>query len=387
MSLSGPHAAGNASFIDVHGARLDVSDYEAGRQLYFKRGWTDGQPILLPTRGELEERLNGLGWSDEEAIGDGVTPYPSVSLGEVVIHAIMAGCEARDLPVLRAALEAMLAPDFRPDGLIRAEPLWPYFVVNGPIVTDLRLNYDQYMMGPAGKANSTIARAISLVAWNILNVRPKAAQHSAFGCPWRSESVLAERPDGPWPQLHEDRGFRREDSTVTAFPVAEYESILVHLLDGPEHILGTIVDSLNMGRFVWGPHLLILPPNMVAVFNEAGWTKSDVRDYIVDNSKRSIAGLKRRTRWAAHVGADSDTVQRLLSVTDGDHDKMVYLFKRQAEFSDLAFPAVMLREREAEVYIINAGGDSGPVARVLSPASESTGVPHTTRLAARDTMA
>jgi hypothetical protein len=294
----------------------------------------------------------------------------TIRLEHVVINSIMAGCPIECLPVVVAAIRATLDERFQHNHLASLGGPWPFYIVSGPAARDLGLNSDQYVMGPGHRTNSSIGRAVSLTFWNCLEQRVGGVQRGAYGAAWRTESVIAEHGDGPWTQLNADRGLDPDVSTVTAFPATGFEQVLVHLLDTPERILAPIIDSLATGRFVWGPYVLVFPPNMVAVFEEAGWTKSDVEAHVRENTRRSIADLKRRTRWAEQQ-AGRRPWKDLMEVEPGDEETYIYLFKSQPEYYDIAFRDKFLDSRGSEILLISAGGDSGPCAYILIPYTES----------------
>jgi hypothetical protein len=355
-----------------------VDDYDAGLAFFLDQGWTDGNPIVLPTEEKVKSVLELVGHEPQEIVAKSRDRNRTIRVEQVVINSVMAGCTAREVPVVIAAVQSLLSDGMRHNYVASVGGPWPFFIVSGPIVSEIGLNYDQYVLGPGARTNSVIARAISLVCWNCLDQRPGGVQRGAFGSSQRNESILPERPDGPWTQLNEDRGYSKDTSTVTAYPATGFEQVLVHLLDTPEHILAPIVDALSTGRFIWGPYVLVLPPNMVAVFVEAGWTKTKVIEYVVENTKRSVAELKLRTRWAEQQpGPWSD----LLEVKEGDRELMVYMFKSQPELYNIAFRDKFLDSRDPELLVVNSGGDSGPCAYVLIPNTESGPVPVTTPIA------
>ena len=349
---SGPPAPTKATQV------WEAADHERGLELCQQKGWTDGHPVVLPTEEKVRQFLGELNKDGDEVVARSEDRNRTIRVRHVVVNSIMAGCRPAEVPVVSAAVQAVLSPPFRHNHLASLGGPWPFFIVSGPIVDQIGLNYDQYVLGPGSRVNSVIARAISLVFWNCLDQRPGGVQRGAFGAAWRNESILPERPDSRWSRLHEDRGFPRDASTVTAFPATGFEQVLVHLLDSPEHILAPIIDSLATGRFVWGPYVIVLPPNMVAVCEEADWTKQAVVTYLTEQTQRSVAQLKRRTRWAEQQ-AGRRPWSELLDVQPGDEEKMVYLFKRQPELYDIAFRDKFLDSRDSEILLMCSGGTAG----------------------------
>lgn len=354
----------------------EVQSYRDGVEFFHRRGWTDGNPIMLPTVELVAEWLDALGADPDEVIGTSTERNRTVRLRHVVINSIMAGCFVEHVPLVVAGLRAILSPGFQHNHLASLGGPWPFFIVSGDVVRRLGLNCDQYVLGPGHRANSTIARAVSLTMWNCMEARAGGVQRGAYGAAWRNESLVPERPSGPWSTLSADRGYAPSESTITAFPATGFEQVLVHLLDTPEHILAPMIDAISNGRFVWGTYILVFPPNMVAVFERDGWKKAQVREYVMARCRRSVAGLKRRTRWAEQQ-AGRRPWPDLLDVQPGDEDELVPLFERRPEYYDFAFRDKFLDSRDADLLVVDSGGDSGPCAYILIPYTETGPVPTT----------
>lgn len=349
----------------------EARSFEEAMDLCRRSGWTDGHPVVPPTDTRVAEFLAEACYEPGEVIGISKYRNRTLTALHVVVNSVMAGCQPMHVPVVVAALRAILSPGFHHNYLASLGGPWPYFIVSGPVVERLDLNFDDGTMGPAGASNSVIARAISLVLWNGLEQRPGGVQRGAYGAPWRNESVIAERPDSRWPPLHVERGFDVNASMVTVFPTGgDFEFVRIHRTDCAEHILAPIVDSLSKGRFAWGPYMVVLPPNLIDRLDSEGWNKADVRAYIIERSQRSIAGLKRRLRWAEQQ-AGRHPWYELLEVQAGDEQQMIYLFKRQPEFHDLAFRDKFQDSREAELLLVNSGGAKGNTACIFVPYAES----------------
>ncbi|MEM2425338.1 MAG: hypothetical protein QXM00_12855 [Candidatus Bathyarchaeia archaeon] len=73
-------------------------------------------------------------------------------------------------------------------------------------------------MSPYYKANFSIELALGLILRNIGGVRPGIEDVSMFGNPGRIGMCIAENEEeSPWEPLHVQRGFKKEDNTVTVF--------------------------------------------------------------------------------------------------------------------------------------------------------------------------
>src|SRR5437762_12584470 len=74
---------------------------------YFEQGWTDGLPVVPPTRARVDAIVSALG-RDPHFIECKVPPrHGSLSLEVLAINMVMAGCKPAYAPVVRAAMLAM----------------------------------------------------------------------------------------------------------------------------------------------------------------------------------------------------------------------------------------------------------------------------------------
>ena len=78
--------------------------------LYYEKGWTDGLPIYPPTEKAVAAMLRYTDRSRDEVVAV-VPPRNGVATVEkIAINAVMAGCRPEYLPILIAAVEAMVEP-------------------------------------------------------------------------------------------------------------------------------------------------------------------------------------------------------------------------------------------------------------------------------------
>src|SRR5262249_15171732 len=71
---------------------------------YFERGWTDGLPVVPPTRVQIAAFVEALG-GDPDFVECKVPPRRGSLTREVLaINMVMAGCRAEYAPVVRAAM-------------------------------------------------------------------------------------------------------------------------------------------------------------------------------------------------------------------------------------------------------------------------------------------
>ena len=114
---------------------------------------------------------------------------------------------------------------------------------------------------------------MSLIAKNLGGVRKGVEDIGVLGNPGKYALVIAENEEeNPWEPLHVERGFKKEDNTITlSFPNCYVQ--VWPLTSDDEGILRTIIYNLT-----WGSSLtLILTPPHAKTLSRAGWTKQDIK--------------------------------------------------------------------------------------------------------------
>ncbi len=94
----------------------EVTDAFEANELFFSRGWTDGLPIIPPTRTAVGRFLEDAGLSPHEVIGVEPVRGRKVTAEKAAINAVMAGCRPEYFPVVVAAIRAMCNPEFNLHG-------------------------------------------------------------------------------------------------------------------------------------------------------------------------------------------------------------------------------------------------------------------------------
>ena len=77
-------------------------------RLYRLRGWTDGLPIVPPTPERVATFVAASGLAPDTVLGGVPTREVVVTLEQVAINAVMAGCRPEYVPVVVAAVRAHL---------------------------------------------------------------------------------------------------------------------------------------------------------------------------------------------------------------------------------------------------------------------------------------
>lgn len=279
----------------------------------YELGWTDGLPVVPPTVERVAEFLAVAGREAGEVIGELPERRRVITADKVAANGVMAGCRPEYLPVVLAAVEAMLAPEFNlvgPSSSMGGAAV--LVIVNGPIAGELNINARNNLFGPGNRANATIGRAVRLTLMNACAAIPGLFDRSVIGHPGKYTYCIAEADtETHWTPLHVERGFRREQSAVTVFAAEGPRQ--VRAVGRPEAILYAIADvaaslgtSLSTAGSVGDPEQGVRQGEIVVtIAGNSGlwldWSKAQVREYLHPRIRRSIAELKRAQVLAGEV--------------------------------------------------------------------------------------
>ncbi len=257
-----------------------VGSYAEVNRFFYKNGWTDGLAIAPPTETAVAEMMTGTDLPPGHIVGKLIPRLGKVTIEKIAINAVMAGALPTHMPVLIAAVQAMMDQRSRFDTFEVSTGSWaPFFVINGPIRNDIHVNCSSGALSPGNIANASIGRALGLIAKNIGGARKGVEDMGVFGNPGKYSLVLGEyEEESPWDPLHVDGGFKKEDSTLTFFLPNTY----IQTIPRDTNAKGFVETyaSLNPGSM----SCLLIVPSHAKVLASEGWTKKKIKEYILENS-------------------------------------------------------------------------------------------------------
>lgn len=255
--------------------------------LFSKRGWGDGLPIIPPTEERVQEMLNGTDLPADWVLGELQPMGGQATVEKIAVNAVMAGCRPQYMPILIAAVEAIMEPDFDQLGVATTtNPDTYMLIVSGPIVEKAGLNSGTNALGRGAHDNPSIGRAFQLVIQNVGGSWPGVNDMSSLGHPGDFAMLLPENEERtPWTPVRMDLGFSRSQNAVTVLAVSGSQNI-ISIGMTKEQFLQRVADLLVAGgiRQYQSMALLIIPPDVAAEFHEAGWTKDAIRGAVVEYS-------------------------------------------------------------------------------------------------------
>lgn len=330
--------------MDLTGESFHTDDYEQAIETFYERGWTDGLPVVLPTRPLVEAMIAAGGRDRNESLGPMPPKNDPVSIEKLAINAVMGGCRPEYFPVVIASIEAMMAPQHNLNGVIQTtHSCVSLTIVHGPIVQELKFNSRDGVFGNGYRANGAVGRAVRLAIWNIGGAVPWETDMSTMSDPAEWTFCIAEEQlDNPWEPLHVERGCPPGSDAVTVFACESPQSVLCQ--GTPTEMLFVLGDALssvsNNNVHTGGETLVVLNPRIAQEFHEQGWSKNRVRQYLWENARRSHADLR-----AGGVHA----VEQRQSLTDMGRIKRI----ENIDSPDVMIP---ICDKPQDIHVVVAGG-------------------------------
>jgi hypothetical protein len=279
---------------------IQVPDEQVGiDRFFFERGWSDGLPIVAPTRERVAATLACTRRPPDEVVAKIAPGFGSATVERIAINAVMAGCYPEYLPVLIAAVEAVSTPKFNLSGVqATTNPAAVWMIVNGPIAQRLGVNGGANCLGPGSWANATLGRALRLILQNVGGGRAGEMDRATHGQPGKYTFCCGENESmNPWTPLHVERGFDPDASTVTVVAPLGTWNMNTHAKDADDlvKVIGDTMAFPASSDYVHGGSpWLLLAPEHAAILEAAGLGKADVKRRLWSASKLAASRLAAR---------------------------------------------------------------------------------------------
>lgn len=279
----------------------------------FERGWTDGLPVVPPTPERILRMLAGTARAPDEVVGAVPPDYAECTVEKAAINAVLAGCKPEYMPVVLAALEAALDPDFTLHGILCSTCFTaPLVIVNGPIARRIGMNSGLNVLGQGNRPNATIGRALNLIVRNVGGGRPGEIDRSTFGAPSKYTFCFAEdESDEEWEPLSVSRGLPRGASAVTLFQGEGVQGIMDQRSRTPEELTRSLATCLlavcHPKICEWAHAVLLLSPEHYGIYREAGWDRARITEALREATTRPLGEVARGAGGLAEGVPDSET--------------------------------------------------------------------------------
>jgi hypothetical protein len=286
----------------------------------YDQGWSDGLPLVPASKPLVEAFLATTDADPAEIIGSLEQVGRDCTVYTAAVNAAMAGCKPEYFPVVLAAFEALMRERAaRGGGFQSTSGPAPLIVVNGPVRHELGFNTAGGAFGPGFRPNATIPRAIGLIVRNAFGIHPHVLEQATQGVPGRWSICVAENEEeSPWGPLAEDAGVSGGVSAVSVTLTRTMEFVDNRHTPDHEDVLRDLADSIGrLGPqiFPQTPVALVLCPEHAQMFANAGMSKADVQNWLIERSGRTAGQLRQagkgsvlRPRASATAPADGEPV-------------------------------------------------------------------------------
>ncbi len=264
----------------LNSRRIELGADEDESEAMFARGWSDGLPLVPPTEERVLRMLQGTARDPQEVVGLVPPGLAPATVEKIAINAVLAGCQPEYLPVVLAAVEAVLDERFAMHGVLATTMfVSPVVVVNGPVRRRIGINAKGNALGQGNRANATIGRAVQLVIRNIGGGRPQEIDRATLGNPGKYTYCFAEDEEGScWEPLSVERGLAPGVSAVTVFAGFGLHGVVDQKSREPESLARSFAESLkallNVKLAPACDAMLVVCPEHERTFRLAGWSKA-----------------------------------------------------------------------------------------------------------------
>jgi hypothetical protein len=256
-------------------------------EYFHEQGFTDGNPIILPTEKKVAEMLKATSRKPDEWVGQ-MRPSPPheawyYTVEMVAVNAVMAGLKPEYFPTMLA-----MASKGVTSMISSTSSFGRMVVVNGPVVQEIGMNTGIGALGPVNRANSSIGRCWTLISKNLGGSgKPGETYLGSLGNPINYNNLcFPENEEGlppGWKPLHVQKGFKKSDSVISFFngwsisDIAWYSPLPIH-----EVIRGWLEHFFSYGTT---QAMLILDPIVAADVAANGYkSKEEFARYLADNT-------------------------------------------------------------------------------------------------------
>lgn len=282
-------------------------------------GLTDGLPVVIPTRERVDDMTFACGLDADVSLGNVGPMNAAATVDVVAANAVMAGCQPHHFPVVIAAIKAICDPRFDlTETQVTTHPATPMFLVNGPARVECGIASGMGCWGPGFRANASIGRAVRLVMMNVGGGRPLQADMACLGSPNKFAFLAGENEEeSPWEPLHVSRGFRPEQSVITALTVEGAHSVIAAPM--PEGLTDMAADcairlmagqvgalSANSTYFGTGDIAIMINPATARVLANAGYDRAKLAAAICDAARHTRKTLRQHNPSLVAEGPDDD---------------------------------------------------------------------------------
>ena len=283
--------------------------FDAVNQFFYEKEWSDGLPVVPPTRQKIDAFLRFTDFDADESLGILLPDSRAATIWSIAVNGVMAGCRPEYMPLLIALVEAMADSSYGIEHSGNTPGSDTLIILNGPIIKELGFNYTQGVMRDGFLPNTSIGRFWRLYLRNVAGFVLHKNDKATYGNTWRV--VVAENEDVlariGWPSISVEMGCAPGQNTVT---ISRYTggNVIVSVSGGVrEHMLPYLADAVvrqiswqlmfvvaqGLGKL---RPLVLLTPILAETMAKAGLSKTGVKQYLFDHARLPASQFQRILR-------------------------------------------------------------------------------------------
>jgi hypothetical protein len=295
-----------------------VDDADAFQALAEEKRWGDGLPLVPATVEKVQAMLGPLAADSGRVLGLFPPRFGEATIESLAINAVMAGCRPGVLPIIVAAVEAMLEPQFNLFSIqATTHPGAVMLLVSGPIARQVGIHGGSGLFGPGFQANATIGRAIRLIQTNVGGAYPGETDLATQGTPAKFTFCFTENEDdSPYEPHRVTMGYDLAETTVTVAQAEAPHNLNDHVSEDPKGLLVTFAQTIaTMGKnnayLFDSDYFLVLGLEHANILHRYGWSKKDVQKHLFERARIPyrlwrLGGMAGMTPKPRYIDADDE---------------------------------------------------------------------------------
>lgn len=320
----------------------------------------DGLPIIPPTEARYRRMLDYCPFDPDSVLAHAIGPSgKDITVRDIAVCAVMAGCKPVHMPILVAAFRAMADRRYNfLQSVTTSHPGGNLILVSGPLSQELGIHGRAGCIGPGFPANATIGRAVNLVLINTCRSVPGHADLACISSQAEYTYCFAEDPTiSPWPTINAER-FDDKTTTVFVLKAEPPHDIIDFLSQTAGDLLDGIVDSCTTlgsnNAFMPGPLVVVVTRDHAWLLHRDGWDKDAIREHIHTHADHPAPMV--RNRGLVPVRPASFADRHPMPVTRAPADVEIVVAGGRGGHSSVILPWALHSEAIVQPVLLPDGG-------------------------------
>jgi hypothetical protein len=332
---------------------------EAVSDLFNRLHLGDGLPIIPPTPRRLEHMLSYCPWGQADVLAREIGPSgKDITVRDVALGAVMAGCKPEHMPVLVTAFRAMSDRRYNfLQSVTTSHPGGNLVLVSGPLAKEVGIHGGAGCLGPGFPANMVIGRAVNLVLINTCRAVPGYSDLACLSSQAEISYCFAEDPSlTPWITINAER-FDADTTVVYVLKAEPPHDVIDFLSMTGGDLLDGITDSCTTlgsnNSFIPGPLVLVVTPDHASLLARDGWDKAAIRRHVHTYAFHQVPMV--RNRGLVPVRPASFANRHPMPVTRAPEDVEVVVAGGRGGHSAVILPWALHSEAIVEPVLLPSG--------------------------------